>query len=166
MHYLPPDKTMPARGTHSLDPSVRGRGLRFSGSWSKVASTQSAIALASSVMVAGEDCLQPWRGGGCSEEPERGCTRSRPRIVLSPATSTPASLSLPCHCRTRISTGATPYSCSRPVVFFFFPPCKRSVSHVHASAFRHLRGTAHGCPSAKEPPRKTTPSTTVRGMQG
>lgn len=49
--YMPLDKTMPARGTHSFDPSWRGRGLRFSGSWSKAARTQSAMASASGLMV-------------------------------------------------------------------------------------------------------------------
>jgi hypothetical protein len=35
---------MPLKGTHSREPSLRGRGLRLSGSCSKVESTQSAMA--------------------------------------------------------------------------------------------------------------------------
>jgi hypothetical protein len=64
---LPFDKTMPASGTHSLEPSLRGRGLRLSGSWSKVARTQSAMASAPKVMVLIVEHIQTWRGGGSSE---------------------------------------------------------------------------------------------------
>src|SRR5690242_18091184 len=45
------DRTMPLKGTHSLEPSLRGRGLRLSGSCSKAASTQSATASALGVIV-------------------------------------------------------------------------------------------------------------------
>lgn len=46
---------MPARGTHSLEPLPRGRGLRLAGSWSNVASTQSAMASAVGAIMREDD---------------------------------------------------------------------------------------------------------------
>lgn len=61
---------MPARGTHSLESSLRGRGLRFEGSWAKVERTQSAIASADMVMVLSDGSSGEVRvGGGGVGEP-------------------------------------------------------------------------------------------------
>jgi hypothetical protein len=79
------DKTMPASGTHSLEPSLRGRGLRFSGSWSKVSSTQPATASASTAMVVRENS-QTRRGGGSSEVPVNPALSYLHPFTVIPAT--------------------------------------------------------------------------------
>jgi hypothetical protein len=146
---------MPAKGTHSLDPSMRGRGLRFSGSWWKVERTQSAMASAVSWtgMMLCDSSLHAGRWwcklGGAGRANDIG---ARSDLHLSQPLSAPATLS-PLPCRSLIACGT--------LLIILLPallpssPCKRSVSHVHASAFRRIRGTAHGCTSPQEPPRKT-----------
>lgn len=101
---MPLDKTMPARGTHSLAPSWRGRGLRFSGSWSKAARTQSAMASASTVMVLGAEC-GVWHGvveerlGSAGMTSVPALVRYRNRAFLlsqSPLSSLPCRTLSPC----------------------------------------------------------------------
>jgi hypothetical protein len=139
---LPFDKTMPASGTHSLEPSLRGRGLRFSGSCSKVARTQSAIAFGSAVILLGDKSMQAWCGGGSgsSEVPGTNDIGCRKRTFTRSQSLLPL-------CRTH-SAPVIRHNHPRTRSFFSSPQCKRSVSHVHApAAFRRIRGTAHGCTS-------------------
>jgi hypothetical protein len=148
---IPFDKTMPASGTHSLVPSLRGRGLRLSSSWSNDARTQSATAFASTAMVLRRGRMQTRAGGGRAEVPGANDIGSRAWYLhhhscLLYRRYYPVILS---------TSNPTAYSPSCPL--FRSPPCKRSVSHVHAAAFRHLRGTAHGCRSPQEPPCKKAP---------
>lgn len=58
---VPLNRTMPLKGTHSRVPSLRGRGLRLSGSCSKAASTQRATSSAQGVIVAVR-CVLPCLG--------------------------------------------------------------------------------------------------------
>jgi hypothetical protein len=135
---------MPARGTHSLVPSSRGRGLRFSGSLSKVASTQSAIASASAVMLlALAEC-----GGRGSGEPGGHIPACSFKVTHCGFTIT----------LSQLPVALAPDTYSALVHHYYSPssPCKRLVSHVHASAVRRFRGTAHRRASSQEPPRKDT----------
>ena len=92
--YMPLDKTMPARGTHSFDPSWRGRGLRFSGSWSKAARTQSAMASASGVMVVSAVSGHGVVGGGSVGSEVLGCGNGfGPALVPSSTIALEATLS-------------------------------------------------------------------------
>lgn len=149
MEQLPLDKTIPARGTHSLEPSSRRRGLRFSGSWSKAASTQSAIASPSVIVVMGLSGLPIARCPVMVEVRRPGTNEMRcpPRTFTVHDCVAPV-LFVPFRRGT-----VRPLTCTLRSSPFLPPPCKRSVSHVYAPALRRLCGTAHS-PSAQEPPRK------------
>ena len=134
---LPLDKTMPASGTHSLEPSVRGRGLRLSGSWSKALRTQlamaSASASASGVIVVDVDFGSVWTlrdawwrelGGGRQARVQRSLG-----TFLVPEHRA-------CHTRLQIPCHVTPSAPLRqPSAFHVLPCClwrAASLSH-HAS---------------------------------
>ncbi len=85
---LPLDKTRPASGTHSLQPSAPDRGFRFSGSWSKVLRTQSAIASGDGVMW---EMVLMWEDSGVKMISCRGASELQ---VAAGVTSVPSFIPL------------------------------------------------------------------------
>jgi hypothetical protein len=162
---LPRDKTIPARGTHSLEPSWRGRGFLFSGSWLKAWRTQSAIASASGVIVGGSrDLRARWVQGRRAEGGGRirwirAKVHSRlqfPGVV--PATRPQRTLS-----HELSTTKSLLHPHPSPSSVLSSPTCKRLVSNGHAPHCRVCDADAHDC-SAQEPTSK--PGHEYRGSTG
>lgn len=165
---IPLASTIPDNGIHSLDPLPRGRGLRLSGSLSKVSRTQSAIASGSaliSVGAYGELCpltrgVKRWWSRNV--EGDVGTSyRRESRLHGNHDLRSDQFRAL--HHRLALALALTQHYLNRHLPTYSLAPqlpvpspCRPLVSHVSSALCRFRVAHAHKCTSAQESASKSS----------